>query len=56
MRSIYEIVEGLSSILCSIADIGGLTDEEISEWGNIMLDYRIWKECNKEERTAFDNE
>ena len=47
MRSINEIVEGLSSILCGVADIGGLTDEEINEWRNIMLDYRIWEECNK---------
>ena len=49
MRSIYEIVEGLNNILEYLAGCGCLTDEDIEEWGNIMLDYRIWEECNKEE-------
>lgn len=47
MRSINEIVEGLNGILCSLADIGCMTDEEIEEWGSIMCDYRIWEEVNK---------
>lgn len=47
MRSINEIVEGLNGILCGLADIGAMTDEEIEEWGSIMLDYRIWEEVNK---------
>lgn len=47
MRSINEIVEGLNAILCGIAEEGALNNEIIKEWSSIMLDYRVWEECNK---------
>ena len=49
MRTINEIVEGLNTILCNLADSGCMTDEEIEYWDSLMTDYCIWEECNKVE-------
>lgn len=47
MRDIEEIVEGLNNILNTLTDYGCMADEDIEEWGSLMLDFRIWQECNK---------
>lgn len=50
MRTIEEIVEGLNDILLGLADIGCMSDEEIKYWGDLMVDFRVWQECNKVEK------
>lgn len=41
MPTYDEIIEGLNQLLCHLADCGCLLDEDIEEWGNLMLSYRI---------------
>lgn len=47
MRTINELVEGLNAILNNLADRDCMTDEEIEEWGNIMIEYHWWEESDK---------
>ena len=47
MRTIEEVVEGLNDILCRLADAGRMDDDDIEEWGSIMMEFRIWEELNK---------
>lgn len=41
MLTYGEIIEGLNQLLCYLADSGCLLDEDIEEWGSLMLSYRI---------------